>query len=124
MRHLAIFKKEVIKDIFSGKKTIESRFSKAKIAPFGQVKVGDIVYIKPPGKDIVGQFWVEKIISFEGMDQNDWRNLKKQYGDDSWLPEKSGVKYGTLIYIGRVDQLITSPIKFEKRDMRGWVVLD
>ena len=124
MRHLAIFYPEVIKQIFSGQKKIESRFSKNKIAPFGQVKVGDVVYMKSPGKDITGQFWVSKVISIEGMDKGDWLSLKKQYGDDTWLPEKDGVRFGTLIFIGRVDQLITSPIKFEKHDQRGWVVLD
>jgi ASC-1-like (ASCH) protein len=123
-RHLAIFYPEVIKKIISGQKTVESRFSKSKIAPFGQVEVGDMVYMKASGKDVQGQFVVKKVISIEGMDQDDWNELKKQYGDETWLPEKDGVKYGTLIFIGRVDQLITSPVTLQKKDHRGWVVLD
>jgi hypothetical protein len=133
-KHLAILYPEVIKQIFSGQKTIETRFSKSKIAPFSQIKVGDLVYMKPPGKDIQGQFWVNKVISFENLDSADLEYIKKHYGDklslgsrnqdQAFFELKKDAKYGTLIFIGRVDQLITSPIKLEKRDQRGWVVLD
>lgn len=132
-KHLAIIYPEVIKQIFSGQKTIETRFSKSKIAPFGQIKVGDLVYIKPPGKDIQGQFWVSKVVSFEGLEKEDWEFIKNHYGDrlslgsknqdQAFFEAKKDARYGTLIFIGRVDQLITSPIKLEKRDQRGWVVL-
>ena len=45
-KHLAIFKGKAGDAILSGKKTIESRFSKVKNPPFGVIGSGDLVYIK------------------------------------------------------------------------------
>lgn len=133
-KHLAIFSPEVIVQIFSGEKTIETRFSKRKIAPFGVVQIGDLVYIKPSGKDIVGQFMVKKVISFEGLDSNDWQVIIEKYGRQivlgskedqaQFLKSKQDAKYGTLIFIDKIEQFITSPIKITKKDQRGWVVLE
>lgn len=133
-KHLAIFDLETIKIIFSGKKTIESRFSQGKIAPFGQINIGDLVYIKAPGKDILGQFKVKKVISFEGLDGVDWDMIKLKYGkgltlgnkekDRQFFEKHLNAKYATIIYIGQVEQFITSPIRIQKKDLRGWVVLD
>lgn len=128
-KHLAIFNKQTAKFILSGQKTIESRFSKSRLAPFGQVSVGDLIYIKPAGEDIIGQFRVKKVISFEGLDEGDFKDIFAKYGkklmmDEAFLETHKSAKYGTLIFIGEVDQLITSPIKYSKRDLRGWVVLE
>ena len=103
VRHLAIFKGDGADKILSGEKTIESRFSKSRIAPFGLISSGDLVYIKPSGKDIIGQFRVKKVIFFDlGPIQH---------------------RYVTLIFIGESTRFITSPIKLKKKDQRGWVVL-
>lgn len=122
-RHLAIFKGSTAGDILSGKKTIDSRFSKAKIAPFGQISKGDLVYIKPSGKDIIGQFRVKKVIFYDGLEDLDLEQIKKTYGEGIGQSKK-GSKYGTLIFIGECDPFLTSPIRIKKKDLRGWVVLD
>ena len=103
MKHLAIFKEQGAEKILSGQKTIESRFARRRIAPFGLVSSGDLVYIKPSGKDIIGQFRVKKVIFFD-------------------LGQVSH-RYVTLIFIGESTRFITSPIKLKKKDQRGWVVL-
>lgn len=128
MKHLAIFTKGVGEKILSGEKSIESRFSKVKNPPFGLISSGDLVYIKPSGKDIIGQFRVQKVFFFDGLTQNDINNLKKEYekeisADDSYWEAKKNSKYGTLIFIGNSSGFITSPVKFLKKDLRGWVVL-
>jgi predicted transcriptional regulator len=133
-RHLAIFTPAVAQQILSGKKTIETRFSKHKIAPFGLVEVGDLVYIKISGASIIGQFWVQKVLSFQGLTQKDWELIKTHYGkdlslgsiemDESFFKQKSDAIFGTLIFISRVERFLTSPIKIEKKDRRGWIVLD
>lgn len=121
-KHLAIFTKEEIKKIFSGKKNIDIRLSQKRISPFGRVNIGDIVYIKPPGEEVVGQFIVKKVISFEGLEIEDWKVLKSGYGVKDAFSLKNP-KFATLIFIDQVEQFITSPIKLEKKDLRGWVVL-
>lgn len=128
-RHLAIFKGEAAKLILSGKKTIESRFSQKKGLPFLQISTGDLVYIKPSGKDIIGQFRVKKVIFFDGLTLPDVLDIKKSFGkemavDEIYWKKSETARYGTLIFIGEVDAFITSPIKFPKKDLRGWVVLE
>lgn len=117
MKHLAIFKGEGAQNILTGKKTIESRFSKAKIAPFGMVSSGDLVYIKESGGQIIGQFKVQRVVFYDGVDREE---IKEKYGEE--VP--AGAKYGTLIFIGESSRFITSPIKPVKRDLRGWMLLD
>lgn len=128
-RHLAIFKGEGAQLILTGKKTVESRFSKRRNPPFGQISSGDLVYIKPSGKDPIGQFRVKKVIFFDGITPEDILNIRKRHGkwlavDQAYWINKTNAKYGTLIFIGEVDPFITSPLKFPKKDLRGWVVLN
>lgn len=132
-KHLAIFDLQTASRILSGNKTIETRFSKKKIAPFGEVSVGDIVYIKPVGSELAGQFIVSKVIYYEGLDSSDFENIRQFYGknlslgskesDDKYFDSKKDAKYGTIIFISQVESFITPPIKTPKIDRRGWVVL-
>lgn len=129
MKHLAIFTGNAAEDILSGKKTIETRFSKSKIAPFGVISSGDVVYIKPSGKELIGEFRVKKVYFFDGLKKEDLMALKKEYGekivaDDKYWQEKEGSRYGTIIFIAQSSRFLIPPLKISKKDMRGWVVLD
>lgn len=119
--------KATIESILSGVKTIETRFSLHKIVPFGVVGVGDIVYLKPPGEEIVGQFSVKKVIFYEGLTLDDLGYLSHLYqkeiaaSEDYWEKKKEA-KFGTLIFISESERFITSPVKIKKSDQRGWMV--
>ena len=131
--HLAIFTRDALDQIFSGQKSVESRFSKKRLAPFGQVNAGDKVFMKQSGKDICGQFTVKKVLSFDNLDKEDWQLIKVNFWphisfgieelDKVFLKEHQTAKFGTLIFIEQVEQLITSPFTYRKSDRRGWVVL-
>src|SRR3990167_10459631 len=128
-KHLAIFKGDLAEKILSGEKTIESRFSKAKLSPFGVIGAGDLVYIKPTGKDIIGQFRVKKVYFFDGLETGDIKWIKEAFGegiaaDEEFWRVHKGAKYFSIIFIGPTTRFMTSPVKFEKRDLRGWVVID
>lgn len=128
IKHLAIFKGDGGELILSGKKTIESRFSKRRDPPFGQVSAGDLVYIKPSGKEIIGQFKVQKVIFYDGLSQKDILDIKERYGkgltvEEGYWQRSESSKYGTLIFIGDSSEFLTSPVKIPKKDLRGWVVL-
>ncbi|MDO8576749.1 MAG: hypothetical protein Q7R82_00220 [Candidatus Daviesbacteria bacterium] len=128
-KHLAIFRGGAGEEILSGKKTIESRFSRVKNPPFGLISTGDLVYIKPSGKDIIGQFRVRKVIFFDGLDAGDLIDLRKRYEkelavEETYWEQVAKARFGTLIFIGDSSRFITSPVKFPKKDLRGWVVLD
>src|SRR5260221_7933086 len=59
--HLAILRHPYLDFILEGKKTIESRFSRRRCAPFGAVSKGDIVLLKRPAGRIVGICVIEKV---------------------------------------------------------------
>lgn len=128
MKHLAIFRGDGAERILTGKKLIESRFAKGKIAPFKVISAGDLVYIKPSGGEIIGQFRVKKVIFFDGLEEADILDIRLKYGkqinmDEDYWNKNLGSKYGTLIFIGNSSRFITSPIKIPKKDLRGWAVL-
>ncbi len=128
-KHLAIFKNQGGELILSGQKTVESRFSQAKIAPYGVISSGDLVYIKPSGGEIVGQFRVKKTIFFEGLTPLDVREIRVKYEkdiamDDDYWQKKENSRVASLIFIGESSRFLTAPVKIPKKDLRGWVVLD
>lgn len=133
-KHLAIMKPATIQAILSGRKTIESRFAQARIAPFGVIAPGDLVYMKEPGGEIIGQFRVKKVYSYQGLTAEDIDQIIDLYGpqidsgqpaeDQRYWRSKKQSRYGTLIFISSAERLITSPIRVTKSDQRGWMVLD
>jgi len=64
MDHLAILNKHFLDKIISGEKTVESRWSKYKIVPFGKVSRGDTIYFKYSGGTVVGRSKVIELTSF------------------------------------------------------------
>ncbi len=129
MKHLAIFKGDGGEKILLGKKLIESRFSKRKDPPFGAISKGDLVYIKPSGKDIIGQFRVKKVIFYDGLEEEGLEQIRKEFGKaiatgEGYWSGKASSRYATLIFIGEFSRFITSPIRIPKKDHRGWVVLE
>lgn len=128
VKHLAIFKGDGAEKILSGSKTIESRFSRGKIAPYGAISAGDLVYIKKSGRDLIGQFKVKKVIFYDGLGVEDIGEIKEKFGkelavDEGYWKGKENAKFGTLIFIGESSRFLTSPIKLKKKDLRGWAVL-
>lgn len=149
-KHLAIMPTSVIDAILSGKKTIETRFSKHKLTPFGEVNPGDLVYMKPSGKDIIGCFRVKKVFYYSGLEKQDFERIFAEFGDKilskdevfdkrslkaspsaelsgsaykQFKKEKMDSKFGTLIFIQDAERFLVSPIKIEKSDKRGWMVI-
>lgn len=120
-KHLAVFSKLTVEEIFSGDQQVLVWFSQKRIAPFGQVKVGEIVFIKPSGEEIKGQFLVKKIVYFEGLDEESWKMIDLLIAQN---PIHRDIKYATLLWIDRVEQFIAAPIKLTKSDQRRWVVLE
>lgn len=126
-RHLAIFPRNYIDKILSREKTIESRFSKVKCAPYGQVSIGDIILLKEQSGPIRGQAEIAKVIFFSDLTPESVICIKKEYNnrlraDDEFWEAKMDAKYATLMFLRDVQELPSQ--EFEKKDRRGWVVLD
>src|SRR5438105_96656 len=52
--HLAVFIEPFLQYILDGKKTIETRFSSVRCAPYERVRSGDIILLKRTGGPVVG----------------------------------------------------------------------
>ena len=134
--HLAILDKHWIEPIFDSTKTIESRFSKIRCAPFGKVHAGDVVYLKEACGLVKGMFKCARVETFENLTAGQicdlfYKGYKEQifsgvsetyhHPPKKWLT----AKHATLIHIA-------NPVKFENPfqivkkhgDARGWIVLE
>lgn len=134
--HLAILSKGWIDLILQGSKTIESRFTKIRCAPFRKVSNGDIVYMKKSGGLVKGMFRVAEVETFEDLTE---KQIKRIDGDAEYVTKIFGqtvytwryrykwrdAKHATLIHIRdfvKFDEPYSLP--FKKRDQRAWVVLE
>lgn len=123
--HLAIFSEPFLGALLDGCKTIESRFSSRRIAPWKVVKEGDIVLIASRGSVVHGFVRVECVQYYE-LSELVLKSLREKYSNevaadlvtDFW-ESRSGKNYCTLIWISRFEEV--SDVKFSKRDRRGWV---
>lgn len=63
--HLGVFSYPYLTYMLEGKKTIESRFSKNKVAPYNQITDDDIVIIKKSSGDVLGYFTIKNLLFFD-----------------------------------------------------------
>ncbi len=127
-RHLAIFNDEGIEKILQGEKTVESRFSIAKIPPYQQVKKDDEIYLKKSGGKILGKVLVDNVLYYENLDGEMIGKLRKEYEkdlktDDNFWQVHAHAHFATIIFLKKPQRFLV-PIKNKKHDRRPWVVLE
>lgn len=124
--HLAVFTEPYASLILSGDKTVESRFSSVRCAPYERVSHGDIVLIKESGGPVIGIFKVGGVWSYE-IDDSSWDDIKGRFAKaicpqgSSFWSDRSLAQYATLMKVQKPDRL--EPTIWPKRDRRGWVVI-
>ena len=124
--HLAVFIEPYLQFILEGKKTVESRFSAIRCAPYGRVGKGDIVVLKRSGGPIVGICQISITWSYK-LDPNSWQTIKKDFmqklcaEDPGFWKSREGASFATLMQIHHVRPV--KPMEIQKRDRRGWVIL-
>ena len=121
--HIAVMREPFLTYIFEGQKTIESRFSLHKIAPYQRVEVGDAVLLK--AGPVVGHFIVAWVKYFD-LNEYPIEEIRQQYGagicgDIEFWKTKRFKRYVTLIGISDVHRV--NPYAIEKHDRRAWVTL-
>ena len=124
MDHLAIMRKDwgLLPKILNGQKKIESRWGVNRCAPWGKVKVGDMIYFKNSGEPVTVVTEVSKVLEFENLDKTKVREIFEKYGGDGgisvgnfgnmikWAERK---KYCTLIYLENSKKI--KPFKINKK---------
>ena len=124
--HLAVFNEPFLGFIADGTKTIESRFSKNRIAPFERIAKGDIILLKRPGEGITGVCIVDKVWFYRLL-PGTIASIRSEFGlgicaeDDKFWDDRKEASYCTLMWVSRYMGFESIPIT--KRDRRGWVVL-
>ena len=133
--HLAILTPGWIDLILDGKKTIESRFTKVKCAPYGKVNTGDVVYLKESGGPVKGQFAAAEVETFHFWRLHDIWSIFYKYRSQifAWdypeevasycLPHKWMVsQYATLIHIADVIAY-EHPFPYRQKGRSAWLLL-
>jgi hypothetical protein len=123
---LAILVQPYLDYILQGRKTVESRFSANRMAPYHCVQEGDLILLKAASGPVVGMCWA-KSAKFFDLRLHSIDLIRSEYAhalcaeDDSFWDSRRNASYATLIEIRGVIPL--PGWKVEKRDRRGWVVL-
>ena len=123
--HLAVFVEPYLTFLLDGKKTVESRFSINKNAPFEQVKTGDIVLLKRSSGPICGACRVANVWYYR-LDPTTWREIERYSralcmdNSDFWQ-RKKGASFATLMQVEDVCKV--KEFDIDKSDPRSWVVV-
>jgi hypothetical protein len=77
MDHVAILtpSRRLLPKILSGEKTIESRWYKARFAPWNRIAAGDTVYFKDSGKPITAAAEVARVFQLDHPSPSELRNV-------------------------------------------------
>lgn len=124
--HLGVFVQPYLRNILDGRKTIESRFSVNRCAPYGRVHEGDILLLKQTGGPIcgvcqIGQVWYYK------LEPDSLDSIKDEFSaalcvqDPSFWKQRESASFATLMQVVNVRPV--SGIHISKRDRRGWVTI-
>lgn len=123
--HLAIFAEPFLSMVLSGKKTIESRFSRNRCAPYGEISEGDIILLKEVAGPICGVAMARRTWCFDLVTEPIDR-IRARFGagicaDDAFWTARADALYATLIELDAAASI--APVNCDKRDRRGWVSL-
>jgi hypothetical protein len=123
--HVAIFSEPFLTLVLSGRKTVESRFSRSRCAPYGEIDAGDIILIKEVAGPICGITLAKRTWHYDLLTEPIAR-IKNRFAeaicaDDEFWSSRSDALYATLIELDATATI--DPVWFDKRDRRGWVSL-
>lgn len=123
--HLAVFTEPFLSLVLSGQKTLESRLSRCRIAPFDAISPGDVILIKAAGGPIRGVALAQRIWFFD-LSSAPIRTLRERFGrgicaDEAFWDSKHDAAFATIIEIAEPASI--PPLGCDKRDRRGWVTL-
>jgi hypothetical protein len=124
--HLAVLVDPFLGWLLDGSKTVESRFSRVRCAPYGGLAEGDVIAVKRTGGPVVGAFQAGLVSSFQ-LTPSRVTDLRERFAaqihalDDEFWDQRADCAYATLVQVTSVRAVPALP--FPKKDRRGWVRL-
>jgi hypothetical protein len=124
--HLAVMHEPYLSHVLNGRKRIESRFSRHRVAPFDQVGVGDVLLLKAHSGPVTGVARVAHVDSYV-LDPASLTSIRGRFStalcaeDDGFWAERCEARYATLMLLSNAVPI--EPLSLDKRDRRPWVIL-
>jgi len=124
--HLIVLNKPYLDAILDGRKQIESRFTKTRREPFGQVLPGDKLFLKISSGPVCAVATVAAVKFFESLTPVKIMEIKQQYnhyirGSDTYWQSKTACRFGFLVWLKDIEPI--EPVRIHKKDWRAWVIL-
>ncbi|SRR6266702_221441 len=123
--HLGVFVEPFLTYVLQGMKTVESRFSITRSAPYNRVAAGDVLLLKRSSGPVVGLAHVESSQSVE-LGTATWPHVRslatELCANEGFWTDRAHKRYATLIRLKSV-RVLERPLAIEKKDPRPWVVL-
>jgi hypothetical protein len=125
--HLVIVQPRYLDLIITGNKDIECRASRFRRTPYLRVRRGDLLWFKRTSGCVTCTsrvVWVKELHITERQQLVKLRALWQDriQAEDSFWRAASAKHYWTFLGLGRVRRC--KPFSVQKRDRRGWVVLN
>jgi hypothetical protein len=122
--HVAILAQPYLDLVLAARKTVESRFSVDRRAPYENVLVGDVILLKQVGGPICGIARAEKVWCYR-INPGIFASIRLNFGKrlqiedpELWARYKKAA-YATLIQFDNVTRI--DPLRYPKRDQRAWI---
>jgi hypothetical protein len=125
--HIAVLQQPYLRYVLTGRKTIESRFGRIPTAPYRVVAPGDVLLFKQVAGPLLG-VGIVAAADFYVLDPAVWATLRNHFAaalcatDSQFWVDRRDARFATLMRLAAVRRI--SPLTVDKRDRRGWVVLD
>jgi hypothetical protein len=122
--HVAVMIEPYLSAILSGAKTVESRFSANRCAPYLGVERDDIILFKRSAGPVCAVASVCQVTYYE-LSPAILSHIREEYSsrlcavDDDFWHTRSNKQFATLIEVERTSAV--APFAIAKRDRRGWV---
>ena len=123
--HLAVFSEPFLSALYSGEKTMESRITRSRIAPWDRLSPGDMVFVKRSSGPVEAVFTAGQVLQFD-LTQTPLALLQEKYSaslcaDESFWQSKQNCRYALLTQITALIRL--TPFSIDKKGMQTWLIL-
>lgn len=126
--HVAILQPRYLDLILQGSKTVESRLTRRRLPPYGQIQQGDWIFFKQSSGPYAAWAVAGEVCFYHHLTARGVAQLKAQWnplvrGDDGYWQRKSDSRYATMITLQHVQAVKTGP---QIPPSRGpaWFVID
>ncbi len=126
--HLVILHEHYLNLLLVGKKRIECRLSSVRRPPFGAVARGDLLWLKPPSRPVLGVASAGDCCFQRLAHRGELAGVVQEHGDSicavaGFFDDAARwARFCSLIWIDTV--VAIRPMSVHKSDQRAWVVLD